>query len=168
VLADLIMEKRGLILMVGATGTGKSTTLAAMMEWRNQRDGPHPDDRGPDRVPVHEQEVGGQPARDRLRHRQPPDRAEERAAPGTRLILIGEIRDRDTMTAALAYAQSGHLCLATMHANNSYQALNRILSFYPLEARGALLSDLSSGLKAVVSQRLLRGKEPVAVCRLLR
>jgi twitching motility protein PilU len=72
------------------------------------------------------------------------------------VILIGEIRDRQTMTAALAYAQSGHLCLATMHANNSYQALNRILSFYPVEVREIMLGDLGAALKAVVSQRLLR------------
>jgi twitching motility protein PilU len=72
------------------------------------------------------------------------------------VILIGEIRDRETMSAALAYAQSGHLCLATMHANNSYQALNRILSFYPVEVRDTMLGDLAAALKAVVSQRLLR------------
>jgi twitching motility protein PilU len=72
------------------------------------------------------------------------------------VILIGEIRDRETMSAAIAYAQSGHLCLATMHANNSYQALNRILSFYPVEVRPTLLGDLSTALKAIVSQRLLR------------
>jgi twitching motility protein PilU len=72
------------------------------------------------------------------------------------VILIGEIRDRETMSAAIAYAQSGHLCLATMHANNSYQALNRILSFYPVEVRATMLGDLSSALKAIVSQRLLR------------
>ena len=72
------------------------------------------------------------------------------------MILIGEIRDRETMSAAIAYAQSGHLCLATMHANNSYQALNRILSFYPVEVRPTMLGDLAAALKAVVSQRLLR------------
>jgi twitching motility protein PilU len=72
------------------------------------------------------------------------------------VILVGEIRDRETMSAAIAYAQSGHLCLATMHANNSYQALNRILSFYPVEVRATMLGDLAAALKAVVSQRLLR------------
>jgi twitching motility protein PilU len=75
------------------------------------------------------------------------------------VILIGEIRDRDTMSAAIAYAQSGHLCLATMHASNSYQALNRILSFYPVEVRPTLLGDLSAALKAIVSQRLLRTQD---------
>jgi twitching motility protein PilU len=73
-------------------------------------------------------------------------------------ILIGEIRDKDTMAAALAYAQSGHLVLATLHANNSYNALNRIISFYPIENRPALLQDLSSAVKAIVSQRLVRAK----------
>jgi twitching motility protein PilU len=72
------------------------------------------------------------------------------------VILIGEIRDRETMSAAIAYAQSGHLCLATMHANNSYQALNRILSFYPVEVRPTMLGDLAAALKSIVSQRLLR------------
>lgn len=72
------------------------------------------------------------------------------------MILIGEIRDRETMSAAIAYAQSGHLCLATLHASNSYQALNRVLNFFPVEVRPTLLSDLATGLKAVVSQRLLR------------
>jgi twitching motility protein PilU len=75
------------------------------------------------------------------------------------VILIGEIRDRDTMSAAIAYAQSGHLCLATMHANNSYQALNRILSFYPVEVRPTMLGDLSAAMKAIVSQRLLRTQD---------
>jgi twitching motility protein PilU len=72
------------------------------------------------------------------------------------VIMIGEIRDRETMSAAIAYAQTGHLCLATMHANNSYQALNRILSFYPVEVRPTMLGDLASALRAIVSQRLLR------------
>jgi twitching motility protein PilU len=79
------------------------------------------------------------------------------------VILIGEIRDRETMSAAIAYAQSGHLCLATMHANNSYQALNRILSFYPVEVRAAMLGDLGAALKAIVSQRLLRTVEGARV-----
>jgi twitching motility protein PilU len=160
VLADLIMEKRGLILMVGATGAGKSTTLAAMIDHRNARTTGHIltiEDPVEflftnKKSVVNQREIGSDAdsLHTALKNalRQAPD-----------MILIGEIRDRETMTAALAYAQSGHLCLATMHANNSYQALNRILSFYPLEARAALLTDLSSGLKAIVSQRLLRGKE---------
>ena len=156
-LADLIMEKRGLVLMVGATGAGKSTTLASMMDYRNERVTGHiltiedPVEfifRNKKSV-VNQREVGSdtQSMQVALKNalRQAPD-----------VILIGEIRDRETMSAAIAYAQSGHLCLATMHANNSYQALNRVLSFYPVEVRPTLLGDLATALKAIVSQRLLR------------
>ena len=166
ILGKLVLEKRGLILMVGATGTGKSTTLAAMLEQRNQNLAGHiltiedPIEYlfSNKRSVVNQREIG----RDTislqvaLRNalRQSPD-----------CILIGEIRDRDTMTAAISYALSGHLVLATLHGNNSYHALNRILSFYPSESRPSLLNDLSAGLKAVVSQRLVRavagGRVPV-------
>ena len=159
IMSELIMQKRGLILMVGATGTGKSTTLASMIDYRNQNSPGHiltvedPIEflfRSKKSI-VNQREVGNDSASMQVALknalRQAPD-----------VIFIGEIRDKETMSAAIAYAQSGHLCLSTMHANNSYQALNRILSFYPLEARGALLSDLSSGLKAICSQRLLRSK----------
>ncbi|MCK7491746.1 MAG: Flp pilus assembly complex ATPase component TadA [Comamonadaceae bacterium] len=145
---ELVLEKRGLILMVGATGTGKSTTLASMLEWRNQQiTGPHPDDRGPDRVPVHatrsrivnQREVGRdtQSLQIALKNalRQAPD-----------CILIGEIRDRETMTSAISYALSGHLVLATLHANNSYHALGRILSL--LHARGAADAAVRPGRRA--------------------
>lgn len=157
VLGDLVMEKRGLILMVGATGAGKSTTLASMLDLRNANATGHiltiedPVEfifRNKKSV-VNQREVGSDTAslavglKNALR--QAPD-----------VIMIGEIRDRETMSAALAYAQSGHLCLSTLHANNSYQALNRILSFYPPEVRPAMLGDLASSLKAIVSQRLLR------------
>jgi len=157
VLTDLIMEKRGLILMVGSTGAGKSTTLAAMIDHRNETASGHiltiedPVEflfRNK-RCIVNQREVGTDT--DSLEValknalRQAPD-----------VILIGEIRDRETMSAALAYAQSGHLCLATLHANNSYQALNRILSFYPVEVRPTMLGDLAAALKSIVSQRLLR------------
>ena len=157
ILGDLIMEKRGLLLMVGATGAGKSTTLAAMMDSRNEKVSGHiltiedPVEfifKNKKSV-VNQREVGTdtQSMQTALKNalRQAPD-----------VILIGEIRDRETMSAAIAYAQSGHLCLATMHANNSYQALNRILSFYPVEVRSTMLGDLAAALKAVVSQRLLR------------
>lgn len=157
ILGDLIMEKRGLLLMVGATGAGKSTTLAAMMDQRNERVSGHiltiedPVEfifKNKKSI-VNQREVGNdtETMHVALKNalRQAPD-----------VILVGEIRDRDTMSAAIAYAQSGHLCLATMHANNSYQALNRILSFYPVEVRATMLGDLASALKAVVSQRLLR------------
>jgi twitching motility protein PilU len=157
VLADLIMEKRGLILMVGATGAGKSTTMASMLDYRNEHLAGHiltiedPIEflfRNKKSV-VNQREIGSDTAslevalKNALR--QAPD-----------VIMIGEIRDRETMSAALAYAQSGHLCLATMHANNSYQALNRILSFYPVEVRPTMLGDLAIALKSIVSQRLLR------------
>ena len=157
ILADLIMEKRGLLLMVGATGAGKSTTLAAMMDHRNATTPGHiltiedPVEYlfTNKKSVVNQREVGGdtQSLQVALKNalRQAPD-----------VILIGEIRDRETMSAAIAYAQSGHLCLATMHANNSYQALNRILSFYPVEVRSTMLGDLAAALKAIVSQRLLR------------
>jgi twitching motility protein PilU len=156
-LADMIMEKRGLILMVGATGAGKSTTLASMIDYRNARASGHiltVEDPVEfiftnKKSIVNQREVGSDTMamQTALKNalRQAPD-----------VILIGEIRDRETMSAAIAYAQSGHLCLATMHANNSYQALNRILSFYPVEVRPTMLGDLSSALKAIVSQRLLR------------
>ena len=157
ILGDLIMEKRGLLLMVGATGCGKSTTLASMMDRRNERVSGHIltiEDPVEflfknKKAVVNPREVGRDTAarQTALKNalRQDPD-----------VILIGEIRDRETMSAAIAYAQSGHLCLATMHANNSYQALNRILSFYPVEVRPTMLGDLAAALKAIVSQRLLR------------
>ncbi len=157
ILGDLIMEKRGLMLMVGATGAGKSTTLASMIDHRNATVSGHiltiedPVEflfRNKKSV-INQREVGTDTKslaialKNALR--QAPD-----------VILIGEIRDRETMSAAIAYAQSGHLCLATMHANNSYQALNRILSFYPVEVRQTMLGDLAAALKAIVSQRLMR------------
>jgi twitching motility protein PilU len=157
VLNQLVMEKRGLILMVGATGTGKSTTLASMIEWRNQQmtghiltiEDPIEFLFSNKKSIVNQREVGRdtQSLQTALKNalRQAPD-----------CILIGEIRDRETMTSAISYALSGHLVLATLHANNSYHALGRILSFYSPEARPTLLSDLGSGLRAIVSQRLLR------------
>jgi twitching motility protein PilU len=157
ILADLIMEKRGLILMVGATGAGKSTTLASMLDYRNENASGHiltiedPVEflfKNKKSV-VNQREVGTD-----TKSLQVALKNALRQAPD--VIMIGEIRDRETMSAALAYAQSGHLCLATMHANNSYQALNRILSFYPVEVRETMLGDLAAALKSVVSQRLLR------------
>jgi twitching motility protein PilU len=157
ILTDLIMEKRGLLLMVGATGAGKSTTLASMMDYRNATtlghiltiEDPVEFLFTNKKSVVNQREVGSdtQSLQVALKNalRQAPD-----------VIMIGEIRDRETMSAAIAYAQSGHLCLATMHANNSYQALNRILSFYPVEVRNTLLGDLAAAMKAIISQRLLR------------
>jgi twitching motility protein PilU len=156
-LNTLVLEKRGLILMVGATGTGKTTTLASMLEQRNQQLAGHIlTIEDPieflftnKKSVVNQREVGRdtQSLQVGLKNalRQAPD-----------CILIGEIRDRETMTAAISYALSGHLVLSTLHGNNSYHALGRILSFYTPESRPALLADLASGLRAIVSQRLVR------------
>ncbi|SCX64879.1 PilT/PilU family type 4a pilus ATPase [Variovorax sp. EL159] len=157
ILKTLIMEKRGLILMVGATGAGKTTTLASMLDYRNENASGHiltveePIEftYTNKKSLVNQRDVGSDTAslQVALKNalRQAPD-----------VIQIGEIRDRETMSAAIAYAQSGHLCVSTLHANNSYHALNRILSFYPVEVRPTMLGDLGSALRAVVSQRLLR------------
>jgi twitching motility protein PilU len=156
VLSSLIMEKRGLLLVVGSTGSGKSTTIAAMLDHRNAMSTGHiltledPIEYGftARRSVINQREIGtdAESLAIALKNalRQAPD-----------CILIGEIRDRDTMSAALSYAQSGHLVVATLHANNSYQALNRIISFYPIENRQALYPDLAATLKAIVSQRLI-------------
>src|SRR5689334_12858991 len=157
VLKELILEKRGLILMVGATGSGKSTTLAAMLDFRNEQKTGHiftledPIEfvfQNKKSI-VNQREVGTDTLDMKIglknALRQAPD-----------CILIGEVRDKETMTSAIQYAQSGHLCLATLHANNSYNAMNRIISFYPLESRNALLQDLSATLKCVISQRLVK------------
>jgi len=159
ILKEIIMQKRGLILMVGATGSGKSTSLSAMLDLRNeQRSGHILTLEDPvefifknKKSIVNQREVGTDTKsfETALKNalRQAPD-----------CILIGEIRDKQTMGMALAYAQSGHLALATLHANNSYHAMNRIISFYPLENRPTLLLDLSAALQAIVSQRLVRTK----------
>lgn len=155
-LATLIMEKRGLLLVVGSTGSGKSTTIASMLDHRNNLKTGHiltledPIEYlfKNKRSIVNQREIGSDSdnlsvaLRNALR--QAPD-----------CIMIGEIRDKETMAAALAYAQSGHLVVATLHANNSYQALTRIINFYPIENRQSLLTDLSSTLRAIVSQRLI-------------
>jgi twitching motility protein PilU len=157
ILKTLVMEKRGLILMVGSTGAGKSTTLASMLDFRNENatghiltvEEPIEFTFTNKKSMVNQRDVGSdtQSLQIALKNalRQAPD-----------VIQIGEIRDRETMTAAIAYAQSGHLCVATLHANNSYRALNRILSFYPVEVRATLLGDLGGALRAIVAQRLLR------------
>jgi len=159
IVKDVIMQKRGLILMVGATGSGKSTSLAAMIDYRNERKSGHiltledPVEfifQNKKSI-VNQREVGTdtQTLETALKNalRQAPD-----------CILIGEIRDKPTMSMALAYAQTGHLCLATLHANNSYHAMNRIINFYPLETRASLLLDLAAALQAVISLRLVRTK----------
>ena len=159
VLKEIIMQKRGLILMVGATGSGKSTSLSAMLDFRNERKSGHiltledPVEfifQNKKSI-VNQREVGTDTKAFEVALknalRQAPD-----------CILIGEIRDKATMGMALAYAQSGHLALATLHANNSYHAMNRIINFYPLENRPSLLLDLSAALQAIISQRLIRTK----------
>jgi twitching motility protein PilU len=156
ILGELILEKRGLLLVVGATGSGKSTTIAAMLDHRNETKAGHiltiedPIEflfRNKKSI-VNQREVGtdARSLEVALKNalRQAPD-----------CILIGEIRDKDTMSAALAYAQSGHLVVATLHANNSYQALTRIINFFPIETRQSLLPDIAGSLKAIISQRLI-------------
>ncbi|MBK7665021.1 MAG: PilT/PilU family type 4a pilus ATPase [Sterolibacteriaceae bacterium] len=157
VLSDLIMEKRGLILVVGATGSGKSTTMASMLDHRNiNRAGHILTVEDPieylfrhKKSVVNQREIGMDTGswENALKNamRQAPD-----------CILIGEIRDRETMQAALAYAQTGHLCLATLHANNAYHAMNRIINFFAIENRPLLFLDLSVSLKAIISQRLVK------------
>lgn len=157
VLNEVVMEKRGLVLVVGATGSGKSTTLASMIDHRNRNRGGHiltvedPIEYlfKHRKSVVNQREVGIDTLswNEALRNamRQAPD-----------CILIGEIRDRETMQAAISYAQTGHLCLATLHANNAYHALNRIVNFFPLENRQLLYLDLAVALRCIVSQRLVR------------
>ncbi|MEY8879631.1 MAG: PilT/PilU family type 4a pilus ATPase [Leptothrix sp. (in: b-proteobacteria)] len=156
VLKDIVMYKRGLVILVGATGSGKSTTLAAMVDYRNENaydhiitiEDPvefvHPHKN----CIVTQREVGidtiGWDAALKNTLRQAPD-----------VILMGEIRDRETMEHAIAFSETGHLCLATLHANNANQALDRIVNFFPEDRRPQLLMDLSLNLKATISQRLL-------------
>ena len=155
-LKEITMTKRGLCIMVGATGSGKSTTLAAMVDWRNENSfghiitvedpvefvHPHKN------CVVTQREVGldtdSWEAALKNTLRQAPD-----------VILMGEIRDRETMEHAVAFAETGHLCMATLHANSANQALDRIINFFPEERRAQLLMDLSLNLRAMVSQRLV-------------
>lgn len=157
VLRDIAMTKRGLVVMVGATGSGKSTTLASMVDYRNENSKGHivTIEDPIEFVHAHkgclitQREVGVDTASYEIAMkntlRQAPD-----------VILLGEIRDRETMEYAIAYAETGHLCLSTLHANSSNQAIDRIINFFPEERRNQLLMDLSLNLKAVVSQRLVR------------
>ncbi len=156
VLKDVVMSKRGLCILVGATGSGKSTSLAAMVDWRNENSyghiitiedpvefvHPHKN------CVVTQREVGldtdSWEAALKNTLRQAPD-----------VILMGEIRDRETMEHAIAFAETGHLCMATLHANSANQALDRVINFFPEERRAQLLMDLSLNLRALVSQRLV-------------
>ena len=167
ILKELVMEKRGLVLVVGATGSGKSTTLASMIEHRNNTTSGHiltiedPIEYifNHNKSIVNQREIGT----DTLTYesalfsgmREAPD-----------VLMIGEVRDRDTLKHALIFAQTGHLCMTTLHANNSYHALNRIVNFFPYDSRRGVLADLSMCLRAVISQRLVRsvhGKQMPAV-----
>ncbi|MGP1516864.1 MAG: PilT/PilU family type 4a pilus ATPase [Ottowia sp.] len=171
ILKDVAMSKRGLTILVGATGSGKSTTLAAMVDWRNINSyghiitvedpvefvHPHKN------CIVTQREVGldteGWEAALKNTLRQAPD-----------VILMGEIRDRETMEHAVAFAETGHLCLATLHANSANQALDRIINFFPEERRQQLLMDLSLNLRALISQRLVpreTGKGRVAAVEIM-
>jgi len=157
VLLELVMEKRGLILIAGATGSGKSTTLAAMIDHRNtNRSGHILTIEDPiEYVFHHKKSIVNQ----RELHIDTESYTKAlanalREAPD--LIMIGEIRDRETMQHALLHTLTGHLCLATLHANNSYHGLSRIINMFPYEARSGVLSDLSIGLRAIISQRLVR------------
>lgn len=158
VLQQLALLKRGLVLVVGAAGSGKSTTLAAMLDYRNQQapghiltiEDPIEFSHSHKKCVVDQREVGldTHSFDEALRHamREAPD-----------LIMIGEIRDRLTMQHALNYAETGHLCLSTLHANNANQAIERIINFFPEESRKQTLMDLSLNLKGVVAQRLIQG-----------
>jgi twitching motility protein PilU len=167
ILKEVIMEKLGLILIVGSTGSGKSTTMASMIDYRNSLKTGHiltiedPVEftfkhkksivnQREVRVDTHSYEAALISAM-----REAPD-----------LLMVGEIRDRETLESALLFAQTGHLCMSTLHANNSYNALNRIIGFFPREARESLEADLSIALRAVISQRLVKtvdGKRAAAV-----
>ena len=156
VLKDVVLSKRGLVILVGSTGSGKSTTMAAMLDWRNEQSFGHiitvedPVEfvHAHKNCVVTQREVGldtdSWEAALKNSLRQAPD-----------VILMGEIRDRETMEHAMAFAETGHLCLATLHASSANQALDRIINFFPEERRAQLLMDLSLNLKAVVSQRLV-------------
>ena len=160
VLLNLVMEKRGLVLIAGATGSGKSTTLAAMIDYRNSNRSGHilTLEDPIEYLFEHKQSIVNQREigiDTQGYHNALPNALRE--APD--LIMIGEIRDRETMQQALLHTLTGHLCLSTLHANNSYHALSRIINMFPYDARSGLLSDLSIGLRAIICQRLVRNKE---------
>jgi len=160
VLKDVAMTKRGLVIMVGATGSGKSTSLAAMIGYRNQNSHGHiitiedpveyVHPHGNCLITQREIGVDTESWDNALKNtlRQAPD-----------VIMMGEVRDRETMDYAVAFAETGHLCLATLHANSANQALDRIINFFPEERRAQLLMDLSLNLRGMISQRLIPLKE---------
>ena len=164
ILSDLIMLKRGLVLIVGAAGSGKSTTMSSMINYRNESvtghivcvEDPLEFVHAHKRSLVDQREVGidTKSYAEALKNamREAPD-----------VIAIGEVRDRETMQHAIAYADTGHLCISTLHANNANQAIERIINFFPEDARRGLLMDLSINLRAVISQRLIPGVAANAV-----
>jgi twitching motility protein PilU len=171
ILKEIVLSKRGLCILVGSTGSGKSTTLAAMVDWRNENSWGHiitiedPVEfvHAHKNCVVTQREVGldtdSWEAALKNTLRQAPD-----------VILMGELRDRETMEHAVAFSETGHLCLATLHANSANQALDRIINFFPEERRSQLLMDLSLNLRALVSQRLIPkqdGKGRVAAVEVL-
>ena len=157
VVKELVMEKLGMILIVGSTGSGKSTSMAAMIDHRNStRSGHILTIEDPmefaykhKKSIVNQREVG-------MDTRSYTNALVSAMREAPDLLMIGEIRDQSTLQSALLFAQTGHLCLSTLHANNSYHALNRIINFFPREAREALLADLSISLRCLISQRLVR------------
>ena len=159
-LKDVIMEKRGLVLVVGGTGSGKSTSLAAMIDYHNENSAGHI-------ITVEDPvEYVHKHKKSMITHREVGVDTHSwhhalkntlRQAPD--VILIGEIRDTETMEHAIAFAETGHLCLGTLHANNANQTLDRIINFFPEERRQQLLMDLSSNMKAIISQRLIRTED---------
>jgi len=157
ILKEIIMEKLGLVLVVGATGSGKSTTMASMIDYRNGIKTGHilTIEDPIEFVFKHKKSIVNQREVRMDTHSYESALTNAmREAPD--MLMLGEIRDRPTLETALLFAQTGHLCMSTLHANNSYNALNRIISFFPREAREALLADLSVALRAVISQRLVR------------
>jgi twitching motility protein PilU len=160
ILKDLVMEPRGLVLLVGSTGSGKSTTLAAMIDHRNRHSTGHilTIEEPIEFIHQHKKSIVDQRevGLDTLSYSNALKNA-MREAPD--VILIGEIRDRETMQHAMSYAETGHLCLSTLHANNANQTLDRIINFFPESAHHQLLMDLSLNLRAVVSQRLILGAD---------
>ena len=158
ILNELVMEKHGLVLVVGATGSGKSTTLASMIEHRNNLMSGHilTIEEPIEYIFNHSKSIVNQREIGTDTHSY-----ESALSSGMReapdVLMIGEVRDRETLKQALIFAQTGHLCLTTLHANNSYHALNRIVNFFPYDSRRGVLADLSMCLRAVISQRLVRG-----------
>ncbi len=164
ILSSIVMEQRGLVLVVGSTSSGKSTTLASMIDHRNQHHRGHilTIEDPIEYIHEHKQSIVDQRevGIDTLSFENALINA-MREAPD--VILIGEIRERDTMKHAIAYAETGHLCLSTLHANNANQALDRILNFFPEDAKSQLLLDLSLNLRAIISLRLIPGLNSMRV-----